>query len=85
MNRLTGCFLLIALGACDASLGGTGGGGGVEERLVLGGRMSFEQCQARGGLIIRDANTAMIACDPRVIRRQQAPSDTEEFGRNPTG
>jgi len=42
--------------------------------------MSFEQCRARGGLIIRDAGSPMVACDPNVIR---APVPADEFN-NPT-
>ncbi|WP_090203568.1 hypothetical protein [Yoonia litorea] len=48
--------------------------GGMQEFLVIGGRMTFEQCRARGGLIIRDSNTNMIACDPSV-RGEPAPVD----------
>jgi hypothetical protein len=66
---------VLALSACE----GTGAmnapsGGGMREFLVIGGRMTFEQCRARGGLIIRDSNTAMVACDPSV-RRTPVPAD----------
>lgn len=74
-------FLIPALGllaACEPGAVGpssaVSGGGGMREFLVLGSRMSFEQCQARGGFIIRDKGSAMVACDPRV-RREAAPSD----------
>ncbi len=71
MKRLAiGTVMLLA--ACE---GGTGfGGGGNQELMVIGGRMTFEQCRARGGLIIRDANTPMIACDPSV-RGEPEPAD----------
>lgn len=75
-------FLISALGllaACEPGAVGPGpavsGGGGMREFLVLGSsRMSFEQCRARGGLIIRDKGSAMVACDPRV-RRKPVPAD----------
>jgi len=67
----------LVLAGCE---GATTGGGGMREFMVIGGRMSFEDCRARGGLIIRDSNTAMIACDP-TIRREPVPVD--EFD-NPT-
>ncbi|MDG1802298.1 hypothetical protein [Thalassobium sp. R2A62] len=69
------------LAGCDeASMGALGGsgGGGRSEQMVLGSNISFATCKERGGLIIRDANTSMVACDPRVIRRNQ-PTDEEEF------
>jgi hypothetical protein len=86
---ILGCVL--ALAACDeaamnASLGGgggaasTGGSSGFREFLVIGSSMTFEQCRARGGLIIRDSGSPMIACDPNVIR---APVPMDEFD-NPT-
>ncbi|MGR3485524.1 MAG: hypothetical protein ACU0BF_09275 [Paracoccaceae bacterium] len=78
----TGAVLAAAAG-CAATgglpgLGGgaTGGGGGFREYLVLGSAMSFEQCRSRGGFIIRDAGSPMVACDPRVIR---APVPADEF------
>ncbi len=77
-------LLMTGLASCGTAPLGTagGGGGGQREFLVLGGRMTFQDCQARGGLIIRDANTSMVACDPRVIRTP-SPSDAEEFGLTP--
>ena len=38
--------------------------------------MTFEQCRALGGLIIRDNGSPMVACDPNVIR---APVPVDEF------
>jgi hypothetical protein len=38
--------------------------------------MSFEKCRARGGLIIRDSGSPMVACDPNVVR---APVPVDEF------
>lgn len=76
MKRLSVCLALIAMAGCDGALpmggagGGmatSGGGGGFREYLVLGSKMSFEQCRAKGGLIIRDAGSPQVACDPRVI------------------
>lgn len=66
---------VLALAACEGSGSMTGGsGGGMREFMVIGGRMTFEQCRARGGLIIRDSNTAMVACDPSV-RGDPVPAD----------
>jgi hypothetical protein len=56
--------------------GGSTGGGGIREYLVLGSSMSFEECRARGGVIIRDDGSPMIACDPRVTRQ---PVPANEF------
>lgn len=85
MKRVVfGCVMLLA--ACEdmpmssGGGGGTGGGGAVREYLVLGSSMSFEDCRARGGLIIRDQGSPMIACDPHVIR---APAPLDEFN-NPS-
>ncbi|KQI72120.1 hypothetical protein AN191_08215 [Loktanella sp. 5RATIMAR09] len=66
---------VLALAACEGGGMTSGGGGaGMREFLVIGGRMSFEDCRARGGLIIRDSNTAMVACDP-TIRGEPVPAD----------
>ena len=65
---------VVALAACEGGGMATGGGDGMREFMVIGGRMSFEDCRARGGLIIRDSNTAMVACDPS-IRRAPVPAD----------
>lgn len=66
---------IVALAACEGGgMTSTSGGGGMREFIVIGGRMSFEDCRARGGLIIRDSDTAMVACDPS-IRRTPAPAD----------
>ena len=66
------------LAACEggAGFGAGGGGSSVREFMVIGNRMTFEQCRARGGLIIRDANTSMIACDPSV---RGEPQPVDEF------
>ena len=63
---------VIALAACEG--GGMTTGGGMREFMVIGGRMTFEDCRARGGLIIRDSNTQMVACDPS-IRGEPVPAD----------
>lgn len=74
----------MALAVCDAAgmWAATGGGGSTggsaefREFLVIGSSMTFEQCRARGGLIIRDSGSPMTACDPNVIR---APVPADEF------
>ena len=84
MKRVVfGCVMALGLAACDevAMQGGgssapSGGGGAFREFLVIGSSMSFEQCRAKGGLIIRDAGSPMTACDPNVIR---APVPADEF------
>lgn len=86
MKRVVfGCAMGLALAGCDeaamASLGGGGGvggggSGGFREYLVIGNTMTFEQCRARGGLIIRDQGSPMVACDPNVRR---APTPADEF------
>lgn len=63
---------ILALAACEA--GTTGSGGVYREYMVIGNRMTFEQCRARGGLIIRDSSTLMVACDP-TVRRTPVPAD----------
>lgn len=90
-----GFGLILALAACDdvaLPLGGlTGGGaggnlpavnGGFNEYLVLGSTMSFEECRARGGIIIRDNGSPMVACDPRV-RREPVPADEFDHPGSP--
>lgn len=80
MIRILSALALVALTACDdVSMGGAGGGGsggGFREYLVLGSSMSFEQCRSRGGFIIRDPGSPMVACDPRVVRE---PVPADEF------
>lgn len=83
---ILGAVLLLA--ACEempagagfgAAMGGGstgGGGGGLREYLVLGSSMSFEECRSRGGIIIRDNGSPMVACDPRVTRQ---PVPANEF------
>jgi len=79
MTRVFLALSLVALTACDdvpMTGGGGGSGGGFREYLVFGSSMSFEQCRARGGLIIRDQGSPMVACDPRVVRE---PVPADEF------
>ena len=78
MKRLMFGFVTL-LAACDGGAG-FGGGSGNTEFMVIGGRMNFEDCRARGGLIIRDAHTSMIACDPSV---RGEPQPVDEFN-NPS-
>jgi hypothetical protein len=76
---------VLALAACEGGGMTSGGGAGMREFMVIGGRMSFEDCRARGGLIIRDSNTSMVGCDPSV-RGEPVPAD--EFDHpsgNPAG
>jgi hypothetical protein len=65
---------VLALAACEGTGSMGGSGGGMREFMVIGNRMSFDECRARGGLIIRDSDTNMVACDPS-IRRAPVPSD----------
>jgi hypothetical protein len=78
-----GFGLVLALVGCNeialSGLPGVStptGGGGFREYIVLGSTMSFEDCRARGGIIIQDAGSPMIACDPRVLRE---PVPANEF------
>jgi hypothetical protein len=67
---------VLALGACDdVAMSSAAGGGGMREYIVLGSSMSFEQCRARGGLIIRDQDSPMVACDPRVVGEPVPPDE----------
>ena len=58
------------------------GGSRTMEFLVLGSTMPFEECRARGGIIIRDAGSPMIACDPRV-RREPVPANEFDHPGSP--
>ncbi|MFZ3581506.1 hypothetical protein ACOI1H_04940 [Loktanella sp. DJP18] len=64
---LTGCAgtgLLTSAGGGDMR----GSDTAFREFMVIGASMPFEECRAGGGLIIRDANSPMTACDPSVKR-----------------
>lgn len=65
---------ILVLAACEGGTSMSSSGAGMREFMVIGNRMSFEDCRARGGLIIRDSNTAMVACDPSV-RGEPVPAD----------
>ena len=90
MKRVVfGCVMALGLAGCDdvamqgggsSSASSGSGGSAFREYLVIGSKMSFEQCRAKGGLIIRDAGSPMTACDPNVIR---APVPADEF-QHPT-
>ena len=94
MKRLiVGFGLMIALVGCDeialpgvagvaSPAAASSGGGGLREYLVLGSTMNFEECRARGGIIIRDAGSPMIACDPRV-RREPVPANEFDHPGSP--
>ena len=85
MKRVVlGCVMVVGLAGCGdtAMQGGSGSSSAVrtksafKEFLVIGSSMTFEQCRAKGGLIIRDAGSPMTACDPNVIRE---PVPADEF------
>lgn len=89
---LTLASVLVMAGCDEVALpmgGGVGAGtgaaaatGGVREYLVLGSTMNFEECRARGGIIIRDQGSPMVACDPRV-RREPVPADEFDHPGSP--
>ncbi len=80
-------LMILALAGCDeatmASLGATGGTSAgrttsaFTEQLVIGSSMSFAQCQAKGGFIIRDQGSPMVACDPSVVRAAPPADDLQ--------
>jgi len=85
--------MTLALVGCDEiavggiGVGGGGGqlpsaSGGFNEYLVLGSSMSFEECRSRGGIIIRDQGSPMVACDPRV-RRTPVPANEFDHPGSP--
>ncbi len=80
-----GAVMLLAACEGGAGFGGGGAASTVREFMVIGNRMTFEQCRARGGLIIRDANTAMIACDPSVRGEPQPVDEFNNPASNPAG
>ena len=95
MSRVfLGLLTSVVLVGCDEIANSTGGGGfgaiapaaasgnSRREYLVLGSSMSFEECRARGGIIIRDAGSPMIACDPRV-RREPVPANEFDHPGSP--
>lgn len=85
MKRLVlGTVMFLA--ACEGGapmVGSSGGSAGMKEFMVIGNRMTFEDCRARGGLIIRDSNTPMVACDP-TVRREPVPADELNHPGAPT-
>lgn len=90
-RAIVGLGLMVALVGCDEISGAglatpvgaaTGGGGGFREYLVLGSAMNFEECRARGGMIIRDAGSPMVACDPRV-RGEPVPANEFDHPGSP--
>lgn len=92
-RTIFGFGLVFALVGCDSVTvpglggGGTGGAlpaasGGFNEYLVLGSAMPFEECRARGGIIIRDQGSPMVACDPRV-RREPVPANEFDHPGSP--
>jgi len=83
---LVGCDE-IALPTGGLTSGGTPGalstgGSNRMEFLVLGSTMGFEECRSRGGIIIRDAGSPMVACDPRV-RREPVPANEFDHPGSP--
>jgi len=79
-------LVLVLAGCSDMPLSNAGqpnsGGTGFREYLVLGSTMNFEECRARGGIIIEDIGSPMVACDPRV-RRQPVPADEFDHPGSP--
>jgi len=59
----------------NAGTGAVGPAAPRAEFLVVGNRMSFEQCRARGGLIIRDRGNPMVMCDPSVLGQVVPPDE----------
>ena len=93
MKRVSvGFCAAMALVGCDTvAIPGLGTGatgelpsatGGFNEYLVLGSSMSFEECRSRGGIIIRDSGSPMVACDPRV-RREPVPANEFDHPGSP--
>jgi len=79
MKRLM-MVAFVGLMGCDAATmaslnAGSGVGAPRAEFLVVGNRMTFEQCRARGGLIIRDAGNPMVMCDPSVLGQVVPPDE----------
>lgn len=91
-NLLTPVFLGLAgltLAACDQMPAGgglgaapSGGSSAFREYLVVGNRMTFEQCRARGGFIIRDPGSPMVMCDPSV-RGEPIPANEFDHPNSP--
>ncbi|WP_296425360.1 hypothetical protein [Yoonia sp.] len=73
---------VVALAACDGVPAG-GSPTTFREFMVIGNTMTFEQCRARGGLIIRDPGSPMVACDPHVVR-EPVPADEFDHPGAPT-
>ncbi|PUB12086.1 hypothetical protein [Yoonia sediminilitoris] len=71
---LSSAILCAACEGGSGGLGGPSGDGGMREFMVIGSSMGFERCRSLGGLIIRDSNTNMVACDPQV-RGEPVPAD----------
>ncbi|MDP5085149.1 MAG: hypothetical protein NWQ23_06990 [Yoonia sp.] len=82
MRRLV-LVSILALAACEGA-GMATSGSGMREYMVIGSRMTFDECRASGGLIIRDSNTAMVACDPS-IRRESIPADEFDHPNDKSG
>lgn len=70
----------LGLAACETAPVSSSASSGFREYLVIGNTMSFEQCRARGGFIMRDASTSMVACDP-TVRREPVPADEFDHPR----
>ncbi len=90
-RAIVGFGLVLALVGCDeialpglpgAVVPSGGTSDGFREYLVLGSTMTFEDCRARGGIIIQDPGSPMIACDPRV-RREPVPANEFDHPGSP--
>ena len=65
LTLLAGC---AGTGMMATGGAASGGDSAFREFMVIGSSMPFEECRARGGLIIRDVGSPMTACDPSVKR-----------------
>ena len=79
MKALSFGALALLAGCAGTGMIASGGdaagqGRAFREFMVIGSSMPFEECRARGGLIIRDVGSPMTACDPSV-RRDPVPQD----------
>lgn len=80
MKRSLILFALVVAGCMEAPADGgleaAGNQSVLREYFVLGGSaMSYQDCVARGGLVIHDQGSSMFACDPRVTHHNSVPDN----------